>query len=214
MIVAMLVLAVIVIGFVAAALTNPWHLVGLYPLGHEGLAIAMLVLAGALVAGAGLLQSHVQRRRRTPQLVSGAPWRERRAIVALVAAVVAVAAFCVGLPTVALRDSFRREGAGETLSVSADGNFSAVKSTLDTKDGPRTRIYVRSRAGLFSREAATPAAECPYDPFERGVPPESVRFTGDNTLAVPLADQPTTVVRFDPDTLAPERTVMMCSANP
>jgi hypothetical protein len=209
MIVAMLVLAVIVIGFVAAALTNPWHLVGLYPLGHEGLAIAMLVLAGALVAGAGLWQLVD-----SGSSVGGGLWRGRRAIVGLVVAPVAVAAFCVGGPTVALGDSFRREGAGETLSVSADGNFSAVKSTLDTKGGPRTRIYIRSRAGLFSREAATPAAECPYDPFDRGVPPEAVRFTGENTLAVPLADMPTTVVRFDPDTLAPERTVMMCSANP
>src|SRR5258706_12364216 len=77
MIVAMLVLAVIVIGFVAAALTNPWHLVGLYPLGHEGLAIAMLVLAGALVGGAGVLQNHGQGRRRAPKTSSGAPRRGR-----------------------------------------------------------------------------------------------------------------------------------------
>jgi hypothetical protein len=83
---------------------------------------------------------------------------------------------------------------------------------VDTKEGPRTRIYVRTRAGLFSREAATPVAECPFDPFSRGVPPESVRFTGEYTLAIPVADQPTAVVTFDPSTLAPDRTVQMCDA--
>jgi hypothetical protein len=42
------------------------------------------------------------------------------------------------------------------------------------------------------------------------VTPELFRFTGENTLAISIADQPTVVVRFDPDTLAPEWTVPMC----
>ena len=189
-IVALIAVAMLSLGFVAAALTNPWHLTGLYPLAREGPAIGVLVFAGALLATAGLIRARTR--------------------VALVVAVVVVIALFGVLPAVVLDDSFRRESAGQVLSVSPDGEISAVKSTLDTKDGPRTRIYLRLRAGLFSRESALPAAQCPFDPFARGVPTEAVRFTGANTLAVPIADQPTSVVRFDPATLVPERTVTMC----
>jgi hypothetical protein len=52
----LVVIAVIAVGFVAAALTNPWHLTGLYPLARKGGALGVLVLAGALLATAGLLR--------------------------------------------------------------------------------------------------------------------------------------------------------------
>jgi hypothetical protein len=223
---------------VAAALTNPWHLTGLYPLARKGGALGVLVLAGALLATAGLLRlssgssvlsqsssshdsssrdsssrdssSHDSSSHDSSSHSSGAG---RRMVAAFIVSPVAIAILCVGLPVVAFDDSFRREDDGQVLAVSPDGGFSAVKSTSDRRDGPRTRIYIRSRAGLFSRESAIPAAECPFDPFARGVPPESVRFTSEKTLAVPLADKPTTVVAFDTESLAPQRTVMMCDVS-
>ncbi|MDT5029228.1 MAG: hypothetical protein QOE61_5654 [Micromonosporaceae bacterium] len=229
----LVVIAVIAVGFVAAALTNPWHLTGLYPLARKGGALGVLVLAGALLATAGLLRlssdssvpsqstsshdssshdssSHDSSSHDSSSHSSGAG---RRMVAAFIVSLVAIAILCVGLPVVAFDDSFRREDDGQVLAVSPDGGFSAVKSTSDRRDGPRTRIYIRSRAGLFSRESAIPAAECPFDPFARGVPPESVRFTSEKTLAVPLADKPTTVVAFDTESLAPQRTVMMCDVS-
>jgi hypothetical protein len=202
-IIGLTIVGVLALGFVAVALTNPWRLTGLYPLAREGMTIGVLVFAGALLASAGLLA-----------LAEDEPslrWRGSRPLLGLATALVAIPALCVGLPTVAPDSMFRREDDATVLAVSDHGDFSAVKSTVETKDGPRTRIYIRTRAGLFSREAATPVAECPFDPFSRGVPPESVRFTGETTLAIPVADQPTTVVTFDPSTLAPDRTVEMCA---
>lgn len=195
-VVGLVVVGVLAVGFVAAALTNPWRLTGLYPLATQGGSITVLVLAGVLFAAAVL--THLG--------------TSRRALMALVAALFAIPAVCVGLPVVAFSHAFRHETQGEVLAVSPDGTISAVKSTLDSPNGPRTRIYLRSRAGLLSRESATPAAECPYDPFTRGVPPEGVRFTAADALAIPLADRPTTVVRFNAAALAPDRTVMMCDA--
>jgi hypothetical protein len=204
-IVGLVVVGVIAVGFVAAALANPWRLTVLYPLAHEGLALGVLVLGGALVAGAVLLR-----------LSGGSTvaWRTKRAVLALIVALVAIAALCVVLPVLALGSRFRQDAGSQTLALSPDGAFSAVKSTVDTDAGPRTRIYIRSRAGLFSRESETPAAVCGFDPFARGVPPESVRFTGHDTLAIPIADMPTTVVHFNPTTLSPDHTILMCQTGP
>jgi hypothetical protein len=199
-IVGLTVLGVIALGFEVAALTNPWRLTGLYPLAHEGLAIGIAVFAGALLGGAGLIGT----------IDADMRWQHGRAVSALAAVLVAIPALCAGLLVVVFGDSFRHENGGEVLAVAPSGDFSAVKSTLDEKGGLRTHIYIRSRAGPFGRESAIPVAECPFDPFSRGVPPESVRFTSDDTLAVPIADKPTVVLRFDPDTLAPERTIDMC----
>jgi hypothetical protein len=199
-IVGLVVVALIAVAFVAAALTNPWHLTGLYPLARQGGTISVLVLAGALLATAGLLA------------MTGAGSPTHRAVAALLASLVAIPALCVGLPVIAFDNSFRHEDE-QVLAVSPDGGFSAIKSTLDSNAGRRTRIYIRSRAGLFSRESVLPAAECHFDPFARGLPPESVRFTSESTLAVSLADKPTTVIRFAPASLVPERTVMMCESS-
>lgn len=203
-IIGLTIVAALALLFVAAALVNPWRLTSLYPLAREGMAIGVLVVAGAMLAGAGLL--------RLAENTGSPHWHRSRPLLGLAAALVAIPALCVGLPTVTLADTFRRERDGPILAVSDNGDLSAIVSILDTPDGPRTRIYLRTRSGLLSWQAATPVAECPHDPFSRGVPPESVRFTGVDTLAVPIADQPTTVVHFDPDTLVPDRTVEICPA--
>jgi hypothetical protein len=191
----MIVLGGAALALVAAALWNPWRLTMLYPLAHVEGTVSVLVLAGALVAGAAL----------TLFADTG-----RRAVFGLVAALVAIPALCVGLPVVSL--TFRTVSGHGVLAVSPDGGYAVVKYTVDTSSGPRTHLYVRSRELLLSREARTPLAECPFDPFDRGVPAEAVRFTSETTVAVPVRDESTTVVRFDPDTLAPERTVAMCGS--
>jgi hypothetical protein len=185
---------------VGLALWNPWRLTALYPLASAGGAIATLTLAGALLAGAALL------------VLAGTG---RRALIGLMVGLVAVPALCVGLPAVVLDSSFRDRHVTRTqvLATSPDADYSVVAVTVDTDGGPLTQLYVRSRAWLFSREAAVPLAECPYDPFADGLPPESVRFTGETTVAVPVMDSSTVTVTFDPDTLGPRtpnRPVAMC----
>jgi hypothetical protein len=96
------------------------------------------------------------------------------------------------------------------LATSPAENYSVVAVTVASDGGPLTRLYVRRRAWVFSREAAVPLAECPHDPFADGVPPEAVRFTDETTVAVPVQDRSTVTVRFDPGTLAPDDTVAMC----
>jgi len=192
----LVVVAVIAIGLVAAALWNPWRLTPLYPLARQGGAVGVLVLGGALLATAGLLRFSAA---------------GRSAVIGLAISLVAVPALCVGLPVVAFDGAFRRESGSEVMAVSPDGGFVAVKSTFNTHDDERTRIFIQSQHGLLSREAADPIAECSFDPFKKGVPPESVRFTSETTVALPIGeDLPTTVVRFDPDSLRPEQTVLMC----
>jgi hypothetical protein len=195
---AMIALAALALAFVAAALWNPWRLTALFPIARAEGAVAVLVLAGALLAGAALTI-----------FASGG----RRAVFGVVTALVAVPAMCVGLPAVALSGLFSTRGSGaRVLALSPAGDFAVVQYTVDTSAGRRVRLYVRSRALLLSREAPEPIAECPFDPFERGVPAESVRFTSETTVAVPIEDASTVVVRFDPGTLAPDRTVAMCQA--
>src|SRR5262245_39896377 len=123
LIVGLVVVAAIAFGFVAAALANPWHLTGLYPLARPGSAVGVLVLAGALLATASLLRL---------AYASSSHRAGRRAMVALIVSLVAVPAFCVGLPVIAFGDSFRRESGGQVLAISPEGDFSAVKSTLDS----------------------------------------------------------------------------------
>jgi hypothetical protein len=199
-------LVIVLIGFaallvilVALALWNPWRLTVLYPLGHRDVAVGVLVLAGAFVSAAAVL------------LVAD---NGRRALIALIACLVAVPAFCIGLPVVALGRVFSVAPTTATVTMASSPNriFVVVKSTFDTDAGPKTQLYVRTTSIFFGQEAATPLAECDFDPFSRGVPPESVRFTSENTVAVPVQGDSTVVVRFDPDTLLPERTVNMCGA--
>jgi hypothetical protein len=189
--------AAILVLLVALALWNPWRLTILYPLGHQEVAIGVLVLAGAFVSATAVLMFADQ---------------GRRALIALIACLVAVPAFCIGLPVIVLGSAFHAAptSATVTMASSPGGSFVVVKSTFDTEAGPRTRLYVRTDSLFLGHEAAVPLAECDTDPFSHGVPPETVRFTSENTVAVPTQDFDTVVVRFDPVTLLPERTVNMC----
>ena len=140
----------------------------------------------------------------------------RKALIALVACLVAVPAFCVGLPALALAGVFKEAPVNGTLTMaeSPGGRYVVVKSTFDTDAGRETRLYVRTDSLFLGREAPTPLARCAADPFDEGLPPEAVRFTSETTVAVPVqGEEDTTVVRFDPDTLVPERTVNMCASN-
>jgi len=189
--------AALLVALVGLALWNPWRLTILFPLSHQAVAIAVLVLAGAFLAATALLRFADN---------------GRRALIALVACLVAVPALCVGLPVVALGDVFAPAPIGSTLTmaVSPSGRYSVVKSTSDTPAGRRTQLFVRTANLFLGRQAATPLAECDTDPFQHGVPPESVRFTSETTVALPGGDS-TQVVRFDPDTLSPEHPASICS---
>jgi hypothetical protein len=192
---AMLVVAGLCLALVGAALWNPWRLTALHPLASTGGAVAALTLAGALVAGAVLLA-----------LADTA----RRALAGLVVALIAVPAVGVGLPVLALGGVLRDRlvVTERVLATSPDGQHSAVAVT--GRDGT-TDVLIRTRAGLLSREAADPVASCPHDPFATELPPESVRFTAQNRVAVPmLGDGVSVTVGFDRATLVPERTVAMC----
>jgi hypothetical protein len=192
----LLVLAGLAAVLVALALTNPWRLTALYPVDSTGGTIAMLTLAGALVAAALLAR-----------LSTG-----RDALIGLVVALVAVLAIGVGLPMTALRGELRDHqiNASRVLATSPGGGFSAVAVTHP--DG-RTEIVLRTRSGLASREGATPLARCPHDPFASELPPESVHFTDEDHVAVPLVpDGITVTVTFDHGTLDPDQTIEMCEA--
>jgi len=195
----LIIFAAIMVVLVGLALWNPWRLTILYPLSHQDVAIGVLTLAGAFLSAVAVLMFADN---------------GRRALIALIACLVAVPAFCVGLPALALAGVFKEAPVSGTLTMAASpgGRYVVVKSTFDTDAGRRTRLYVRTDSLFFGREAATPLAECDADPFEQGLPPEAVRFTSETTVAVPVqGEQDTTVVRFDPDTLVPERTVNMCT---
>jgi hypothetical protein len=199
--IALIALAAIAVALVVAALVNPWRLTALYPLAGAGGAIAMLTLAGALLATAAVLRL----------ADSG-----RAAVVGVLVVLVAVPALCVGLPAVLFEGSFRDRVVVDTrvLATSPDGRYSVVAVTTATDGGPLTRLHVRSRQWLLSREAGVPVAECPHDPFAGEVPPEAVRFTAETTVAVPIDGRSTETVTFDPRSLEPERTVAMCPPTP
>ena len=191
----------IMVILVALALWNPWRLTILFPLSHQDVAIGVLVLAGGLLSATAVMR----------YADNG-----RRAVIALIACLVAVPAFCVGLPVVALGTAFNAAPVGPTVTMAASpsGLYVVVKSTFDTDVGRRTRLYVRSDSLFLGREGSVPLAECDTDPFEHGLPPEAVRFTSENTVAVPVEGADTAVVRFDVNTLRPDRTVNMCAAGP
>src|SRR5262249_28271124 len=87
--VALTLASLIALALVAAALWNPWRLTALEPLARAAGAVAVLTLAGAMLAAAVILT------------VGGAG---RRGLFSLLIAVVAVPALCVGAPAVTLRD--------------------------------------------------------------------------------------------------------------
>jgi hypothetical protein len=198
----LLVVAAVSLVLVGAALWNPWRLTALYPLATAGGAIATLTLAGAVLATAGVLAL----------TASGRP-----AVIGVLVGLVAVPALCVGAPAVMFGGSFRDKQIVQTraLATSPDGDYSVVAVSVATDADPLIRLYVRSRQWLFSREAATPLAECAHDPFAGDVPPEAVRFTTETTVAVPIAGESTVTVTFDGASLAPQGgTIAMCPPNP
>jgi hypothetical protein len=159
-----------------------------------------LTLAGALVATSALLVLLDTRRSGT----------DRRALTGLMVALVAVPALCVGLPVATLGDVFRdgRISDERVLATSPGGGYSAVAVTYP--DG-HVELLLRSRRGLLSRQSGTPLARCDHNPFIADVPPESVHFTDEHRVAVPIAAEGATVtVIFDGETLRPERSIDMC----
>jgi hypothetical protein len=131
-------------------------------------------------------------------------------LIGLVVALVAVPAVTVGVPVATLGGSFRdqRIATERVLATSPDGGYSVV--ALSDPDG-LTELFVRSRRGLLSQEAARPLARCPRDPFIGALPPESVHFTDEHRVAVPtVAEGATVTVTFNAQTLAPEQTIDMC----
>lgn len=195
----LVVLGVLAVGLVAVSLWNPWRLTMLHPLARQGGAVGVLVLGGALLATAGLLRYSVT---------------GRTAVLGLAISMVAVPALCVGLPIVAFRDSFRRDHDSRVVAVSPEGGFVAVRSTVDTREGGRTKIFVRSQDGMRSRESASPIAECASDPAAAGGPPAwEVRFTSETHLAFTIGEQDSVTVAFDPDNLRPEDVFPLCPAS-
>jgi hypothetical protein len=95
------------------------------------------------------------------------------------------------------------------MATSPGGGYSVVRIT-DIDEGSRTALYVRSRRLLLSRQAAVPLATCSRDPFGDDLPPESVRFTDETTVALPVEGDSSVTVRFNPTSLEPERTVALC----
>jgi hypothetical protein len=195
--IALLVLAGVCLLLAAAALWNPWRLTALHPLATTGGAVVTLTLGGALLAMTGLL------------LVAHTA---RRALIGLVIALVAVPAVTVGVPVATLGGTFRdqRIATERVLATSPGGGYSVV--ALSYPDGS-TELFVRSRNGLLSREAVSPLARCRYDPFIGALPPESVHFTDEHRVAVPIVPEGATVtLTFDAQTLAPEQAIDMCDA--
>jgi hypothetical protein len=197
--IALLVVAGLCLALVALALWNPGRLTALHPLAATGGALATLTFAGALVATTALLM-----------LFDSPRGTGRPALIGLVVALVAIPALCVGLPVAALGDAFRdRRISGErVLATSPAGGYSAVAVAYP---GGSVELFLRSRRGLLSQQAATPVARCGHDPFAVDLPPESVHFTDEHRIAVPVVAEGVTVtVAFHGETLRPERTIDMC----
>jgi len=118
----LVVFAAIMVVLVGLALWNPWRLTILYPLGHQNVAIGVLTLAGAFLAATAVFMFADN---------------GRKALIALVACLVAVPAFCVGLPALALAGVFKEAPVNGTLTMAASpgGRYVVVKSTFDTAAG-------------------------------------------------------------------------------
>src|SRR5262245_15147282 len=91
--------ASLMIVLVGLALWNPWRFTILYPLSHQNVAIGVLVLAGAFLSATAVLTFADN---------------GRKAVIALISCLVAVPAFCVGLPVIALGAAFREAPLGPT----------------------------------------------------------------------------------------------------
>ena len=200
--VAVAVFALLVLATTIVASWNPWRYVVLFPLGRPLGALCGYAGAVGLLGSAGLL---------------GLAGVGRRVIASL-----AVATFVLGLVSLLLPwwwlDSAvgpgERRGA-HVFDVSPSGDHEVI-GFIEASGA--FQVMVRSRAGLFSQESVEPLATCAYDPFARAdgdqTGPESVRFTAETTVAVPIAGSDTQTVAFDPEKLLPQRTVDMCPGLP
>jgi hypothetical protein len=188
-----------VLAITVTGMTNPRRYTVLLPLERPVVATVALV-TGALLVGVAVVLA-------TARLARGAMF-------GWILGLAVLAAVCFGLPWFAADRFFgARTSAPQQLAVSPDGGFEVVKSTVDSFGHEQTVLSLRSRAGLFSRESPVPLAECGHDPFGPEMPPESVRFTSGNTVAIPVEGESTVVVTFDAETLRPDRTVQMCRAS-
>jgi hypothetical protein len=196
---AVAVLGAAVLAITVTGMTNPWRYTVLFPLESPVVATVALV-TGAVLVGVAIVLA-------TARLA-------RAAVFGWMLGLALLAAVCFGLPWFAADRFFgSRASAPQQLAVSPDGAFEVVKSTVDSFGKQQTVLSVRSRAGLLSRESPVPLAECGHDPFGPEMPPESVRFTSHNTVAVPVEGESTVVVTIDVESLRPDRTVQMCRAS-
>ncbi|MFD0597080.1 hypothetical protein ACFQZ4_36425 [Catellatospora coxensis] len=94
--------------------------------------------------------------------------------------------------------SMRGERA-QTVAVSADGRFEVVSRNIFSG---RPYLWLRSRAGLFSREAKEDLdCSAEYDGDSYYEPAERVEFTGPGQVTFWLGDKQTGSVEFDGPTL-------------
>ena len=192
----MALLGAVTLAVAVTGMTNPWRYIALYPLESPAVATVALV-TGVVLLGVALVLA-------TARLARGA-------VFGWILGLSALAAVCFGVPWFAAERFFGAHASQPIqMATSPDGAFEVVKSTVDSFGNQQTVLHVRSRVGWLSRESPTPIAECGHDPFGSALPPESVRFTSRNTVAIPVEGELTVVISFDVDTLRPSQVVQMC----
>ncbi|MEU8079176.1 hypothetical protein AB0B31_27490 [Catellatospora citrea] len=152
----------------------------------DTIGFVLICLSGLLMAGAGP--------------VFGLRKAPARGVGYLAAAVVTLCAMGSWHVSGELDPVTRRNEPAQTVAVSADGRFEVV-SRDDVLFG-RPQLWLRSRAGLFSREAQE-SIDCFFEPdgdsFEE--PLERVEFTGPSQVTIRLRDGRSGTADFDGPTL-------------
>ena len=181
-------LAVVVLG-----VPNQWNLLVLRPLRRTWVVLCLGSLAGVLLlVGARL----VSRSRRASVVIP--------VVVGVVAVPLCAGAVVWGLFFMGFRAEILRE---EVLGVSPDGRFEVVRQDIkDWKGVPGTELWIRSRAGLLSRESGLPLAMCRSAPV--GLRAE---FPGDGVVQLNVPGGPPMRTYFDPHTLQPAQLLAVCS---
>lgn len=166
-----------------AAVWNPWRLVRLFALAEPGPGIVLMLAGGGLV----IVGAFVALPGRGWKIVAGA-----------VAPLTVAAAVSPGLPGWWADEAYG-PGLGHLVGVvaaSPDDRFEVAAF----RDASTTRLVLRTRDGLLSRQAETPVAAC--ESFSDVVEPGQVRFIDSTTVGITTGDEPTILVAFDPGTLA------------
>jgi hypothetical protein len=181
--------AVLAIVAVTVARWNPWHYVLLLPAADSG--VFLTVMTAALV----LLGVAVHIAIRPRFTTAGAAW--------LAAAMLVLCAWPV---FDAMHDSGYERGDPAVIAASADHRFEVVATRYRPR-GDNTyfvdRYHLRSRSGVFSREADRAVAEI-YR-YDAGAAPGAVvavRFTGPGEVEIQTADDARWTTAFDPHTLS------------